>query len=56
MQLRIFYLSSYNCNRFILLRIGKGFQGVMKRWGFKGQPATHVKQKPTGGLELFQLV
>ncbi|KAJ7322553.1 hypothetical protein JRQ81_018840 [Phrynocephalus forsythii] len=21
--------------------IGKGFQGVMKRWGFKGQPATH---------------
>ena len=20
---------------------GKGFQGVMKRWGFKGQPATH---------------
>ena len=21
--------------------IGKGFQGVMKRWGFKGQPASH---------------
>ncbi|KAI9142244.1 translation protein [Paraphysoderma sedebokerense] len=21
--------------------VGKGFQGVMKRWGFKGQPATH---------------
>lgn len=21
--------------------IGKGFQGAMKRWGFKGQPATH---------------
>lgn len=20
---------------------GKGFQGVMKRWGFGGQPATH---------------
>lgn len=20
---------------------GKGFQGGMKRWGFKGQPATH---------------
>ena len=21
--------------------IGKGFQGVMKRWGFAGQPASH---------------
>ncbi len=21
--------------------IGKGFQGVMKRWGFKGLPASH---------------
>ena len=23
------------------ISIGKGFQGAMKRWGFKGQPATH---------------
>ncbi|XP_053570273.1 39S ribosomal protein L3, mitochondrial isoform X2 [Bombina bombina] len=25
--------------------IGKGFQGVMKRWGYKGQPATHGQTK-----------
>uniref|UniRef100_G7NXZ9 Large ribosomal subunit protein uL3m n=1 Tax=Macaca fascicularis TaxID=9541 RepID=G7NXZ9_MACFA len=25
--------------------IGKGFQGVVKRWGFKGQPATHGQTK-----------
>ncbi|XP_037651842.1 39S ribosomal protein L3, mitochondrial [Sebastes umbrosus] len=25
--------------------IGKGFQGVMKRYGFKGQPATHGQTK-----------
>jgi len=25
--------------------IGKGFQGVMKRWGFRGQPATHGTSK-----------
>ncbi|XP_059801183.1 39S ribosomal protein L3, mitochondrial [Hypanus sabinus] len=25
--------------------IGKGFQGVMKRWGFRGQPATHGQTK-----------
>lgn len=25
--------------------IGKGFQGVIKRWGFKGQPATHGQTK-----------
>ncbi|XP_010789957.1 large ribosomal subunit protein uL3m, partial [Notothenia coriiceps] len=25
--------------------IGKGFQGVMKRYGFKGQPATHGSTK-----------
>ncbi|KAB1283178.1 39S ribosomal protein L3; mitochondrial, partial [Camelus dromedarius] len=25
--------------------IGKGFQGVMKRWEFKGQPATHGQTK-----------
>lgn len=25
----------------VALTKGKGFQGVMKRWGFKGQPATH---------------
>ncbi len=24
---------------------GKGFQGVMKRWGFKGGPATHGASK-----------
>ena len=24
---------------------GKGFQGVMKRWGFKGQPATHGTER-----------
>ncbi|KAJ8041645.1 39S ribosomal protein L3, mitochondrial [Holothuria leucospilota] len=35
--------------------IGKGFQGVMKRWGMKGQPAshgqtkTHRKMGATGG-------
>ncbi|NXF55316.1 RM03 protein, partial [Oceanites oceanicus] len=28
-----------------LFRIGKGFQGVMKRWGFKGQPASHGQTK-----------
>ncbi|NXC19423.1 RM03 protein, partial [Corythaeola cristata] len=28
-----------------LSRIGKGFQGVMKRWGFKGQPASHGQTK-----------
>ncbi|CAN0078466.1 large ribosomal subunit protein uL3m [Lethenteron reissneri] len=25
--------------------IGKGFQGVMKRWGYSGQPATHGQTK-----------
>uniref|UniRef100_A0A8C6SUY0 Large ribosomal subunit protein uL3m n=1 Tax=Neogobius melanostomus TaxID=47308 RepID=A0A8C6SUY0_9GOBI len=25
--------------------IGKGFQGVMKKWGFKGQPASHGQTK-----------
>lgn len=25
--------------------IGKGFQGVMKRWGFSGQPASHGQTK-----------
>lgn len=25
--------------------VGKGFQGVMKRWGFRGQPATHGTSK-----------
>ncbi|NXS01628.1 RM03 protein, partial [Oxylabes madagascariensis] len=28
-----------------VFRIGKGFQGVMKRWGFKGQPASHGQTK-----------
>ncbi|KAJ3365422.1 54S ribosomal protein L3 [Allomyces javanicus] len=34
----------YQVGQFIDVRgvtVGKGFQGVMKRWGFKGQPATH---------------
>lgn len=26
-------------------RIDRGFQGVMKRWGFKGMPATHGQTK-----------
>ncbi|CAI5788327.1 ribosomal L3, mitochondrial [Podarcis lilfordi] len=25
--------------------LGKGFQGVMRRWGFKGQPASHGQTK-----------
>lgn len=29
----------------MLYRIDRGFQGVMKRWGFKGQPATHGQTK-----------
>lgn len=32
-------------NFFFFCSIGKGFQGVMKRWGFKGQPATHGQTK-----------
>lgn len=24
-----------------MFRLDRGFQGVMKRWGFKGMPATH---------------
>ena len=28
-----------------LNRIDKGFQGVMKRWGMKGQPASHGATK-----------
>lgn len=33
--------------------IGKGFQGVMKRWGFAGQPATHgtsLKHRSPGSI------
>jgi len=33
--------------------IGKGFQGVMKRWGFKGQPASHgasLSHRSTGSI------
>ncbi|NXP82301.1 RM03 protein, partial [Ramphastos sulfuratus] len=30
---------------YFLCSIGKGFQGVMKRWGFKGQPASHGQTK-----------
>lgn len=29
----------------IVIRIDRGFQGVMKRWGFKGMPATHGHTK-----------
>lgn len=25
----------------VLNSVGRGFQGVMKRWGFHGMPATH---------------
>lgn len=38
--------------------IGKGFQGVMKRWGFSGQPASHGNSKShrgagsTGGCQV----
>lgn len=28
-------------NNVHFFRIDRGFQGVMKRWGFKGMPATH---------------
>ncbi|CAG8762479.1 27384_t:CDS:2, partial [Dentiscutata erythropus] len=28
-----------------LFRIGKGFAGVIKRWGFKGMPASHGTSK-----------
>lgn len=28
-------------NFFSYFRIDRGFQGVMKRWGFSGMPATH---------------
>lgn len=28
-------------NIYCLYRIDRGFQGVMKRWGFKGMPASH---------------
>jgi len=28
-------------NERIINSIGKGFAGVMKRWGFSGQPASH---------------
>ena len=34
-----------------LCRVGKGFAGVMKRWGFGGQPASHgagVHRHPGG--------
>jgi large subunit ribosomal protein L3 len=39
--------------------IGKGFQGVMKRWGFAGQPASHGNSKAhrkagsTGGCQVY---
>lgn len=30
-----------NHNNLYKYRIDRGFQGVMKRWGFKGMPASH---------------
>ncbi len=30
---------------FFLRSIGHGFQGVVKRWGFKGGPASHGATK-----------
>lgn len=31
-----------NCKRlYLIFSIQRGFQGVMKRWGFHGMPATH---------------
>ena len=38
--------------------LGKGFQGVMKRWGFAGQPASHGNTKAhrkAGGTGLPRL-
>lgn len=32
---------SVSLNSLIFFRIDRGFQGVMKRWGFKGMPASH---------------
>ena len=32
-------------NTFFSSRIGFGFQGVMKRWGFKGGPRSHGSTK-----------
>lgn len=29
----------------LIFSIDRGFQGVMKRWGFHGQPATHGQTK-----------
>ena len=37
--------------------IGKGFQGVMKKWGFAGQPASHGNSKAhraAGGIGACQ--
>lgn len=37
--------------------IGKGFQGVMKRWGFAGQPASHgnsLAHRNAGGIGACQ--
>lgn len=32
---------SCDIHPFLVSRIGKGFAGVMKRWNFAGQPASH---------------
>lgn len=33
------------CNVILERRIDRGFQGVMKRWGFHGMPASHGQTK-----------
>lgn len=33
--------NSVNTKVLLFRSIDRGFQGVMKRWGFKGMPATH---------------
>lgn len=38
---KIFEILPELMNRLSFYRIDRGFQGVMKRWGFKGMPATH---------------
>lgn len=41
------------CRLIIVRRIGKGFQGVMKRYGFRGLKASHgtsVKHRSGGSI------
>jgi large subunit ribosomal protein L3 len=35
------WLKQVKTSHFSHSRVDRGFQGVMKRWGFKGQPASH---------------